>query len=167
MKPKYVCLLTYACTLPISAMHIQRDARCTIDSLLNPATPSMAAPANDNLHLNTPPATPLATEGAQVLMNLTAIAVSPTPKSAQGIDDLMNLNSMPNQPNTAAILHNVIQRKRIYKQSDEKHHKCTYQGCDYATDKKTHLDDHIRIHTGEKPYKCPHPGCDHASTHQD
>ena len=88
MKIKYICLLAYACALSVSAMN-QQQAQHTIDSLLNPATPSMHTPAQDTLAFNTRPATPLTSEGAQVLMNLTAIAVPPTPQSAQGIDDLM------------------------------------------------------------------------------
>lgn len=36
---------------------------------------------------------------------------------------------------------------------------CEYQNCDKRYYKLSHLQMHVRKHTGEKPYACDHPGC--------
>ncbi|ORY71732.1 uncharacterized protein BCR38DRAFT_331082 [Pseudomassariella vexata] len=47
------------------------------------------------------------------------------------------------------------------KDDDEKPHICMWLNCDKAFKQKTHLDIHLRMHTGEKPYKCLWPDCNY------
>ena len=161
MKIKHIYLFCYSCILSVSAMNHQQAQFTTPP--LNSVTPSILSSTHETFHLNTPQATPLTTEGAQVLMNLTEIEIPPTPQSAQGIDELMALNSMPGQRNISSIASSVIQRKRPQKQPKEKNHICNHPGCTYAAAQQSSLDKHIRTHTGEKPFKCTHPDCTYAA----
>ncbi|TGZ81051.1 hypothetical protein EX30DRAFT_306815, partial [Ascodesmis nigricans] len=36
----------------------------------------------------------------------------------------------------------------------KKRHDCSYPGCDKTFNQKTHLDIHVRAHTGDKPFQC-------------
>lgn len=45
----------------------------------------------------------------------------------------------------------------------KKNHKCNYEGCSYATDRKDDLVKHFRTHSKEKPYKCTHEGCSYSA----
>lgn len=44
-----------------------------------------------------------------------------------------------------------------------KRFKCSWDGCQYATDSSGNFQKHYRIHTGEKPYKCDFDGCEYRS----
>ncbi|KAI9740985.1 MAG: Strongly-conserved Zn-finger binding protein (TFIIIA) [Cirrosporium novae-zelandiae] len=44
--------------------------------------------------------------------------------------------------------------------SDEKTHRCRWQGCSKAFNRPARLAEHMHSHTGERPFKCLHPGCD-------
>ena len=41
-------------------------------------------------------------------------------------------------------------------------HKCTWEGCEYASNRTNSIVSHMRTHTGEKPYKCVFEGCEYA-----
>ncbi|RMY75092.1 hypothetical protein D0862_13996 [Hortaea werneckii] len=41
----------------------------------------------------------------------------------------------------------------------KKRHHCNLPGCDKTFSQKTHLNIHLRAHTGSKPFPCRHPTC--------
>lgn len=45
------------------------------------------------------------------------------------------------------------------KSDRSKSYRCPYPQCEAGFTQRTHLDIHIRSHTGEKPFKCDFPGC--------
>ena len=48
----------------------------------------------------------------------------------------------------------------IDEKEKDKKFKCTYLNCTYETDRKEHLETHIKYkHTKEKPFKCSYPSC--------
>eukprot|EP00092_Neocalanus_flemingeri_P013445 GFUD01014497.1.p1 GENE.GFUD01014497.1~~GFUD01014497.1.p1 ORF type:complete len:377 (+),score=65.95 GFUD01014497.1:278-1408(+) len=62
------------------------------------------------------------------------------------------------------IIHIVSQDKSSQsnrkKDLRKKEFSCTYEGCCKSYFKLSHLNAHIRLHSGEKPFNCPYPKCD-------
>ena len=52
--------------------------------------------------------------------------------------------------------------KHMKTHKNEKPYKCTYEGCTYAAARAGTLVDHMKTHKGEKPYKCTYEGCTYA-----
>ncbi|KAI7215121.1 hypothetical protein KC333_g5643 [Hortaea werneckii] len=46
----------------------------------------------------------------------------------------------------------------------KKRHHCDHPGCDKTFSQKTHLNIHLRAHTGSKPFPCRHPTCNQRFT---
>jgi hypothetical protein len=46
----------------------------------------------------------------------------------------------------------------------EKSYRCKYKGCKYAATTAGNLKKHIRTHTGETPHKCHYDGCSYSAT---
>lgn len=51
-------------------------------------------------------------------------------------------------------------RGRARKRRGERRYVCSFDGCDKAYLKSSHLKCHERAHTGERPFACDEPGCE-------
>ena len=66
----------------------------------------------------------------------------PEQSSPEGIASSPNLDQPVNAPDAGI-----------------KKHKCCFENCGRAFDKKAKLDRHVLTHTTERPFACDHPGC--------
>ena len=67
---------------------------------------------------------------------------------------------------SAATSHPRSSSIDIHRVTKPKRHLCPFSDCIKAFGQKTHLDIHIRAHTGEKPFTCSFPGCGQSFSQQ-
>uniref|UniRef100_A0A6G3ME27 Krueppel-like factor 13 (Trinotate prediction) n=1 Tax=Henneguya salminicola TaxID=69463 RepID=A0A6G3ME27_HENSL len=69
--------------------------------------------------------------------------------------------------NTPGPSHSQIQEISRNTLIDKQTFDCSYDGCFKSYGKKSHLQTHVRVHTGERPYKCDWDDCNRSFTRSD
>ncbi|TVY73322.1 Asparagine-rich zinc finger protein, partial [Lachnellula suecica] len=63
------------------------------------------------------------------------------------------------EASTFGLTHGNVQDETTNAKGSKKRYQCTMKNCSKSFYQKTHLDIHVRAHTGAKPYPCRQPNC--------